>query len=64
MSYQLNWSAGANDNMLAGNGSGASEPRLVRPVDDRDFKRNILPGVQGVTLRRILEVTGLSKRFA
>ena len=34
------------------------------PVDDRDFKRDILPGLQGVTLRRIIEATGLSKRFA
>jgi CRISPR-associated endonuclease Cas1 len=32
--------------------------------DDRDFKRDILPGLQGVTLRRIIEATGLSKRFA
>ena len=34
------------------------------PVDDRDFKRDILPGLRGVTLRRIMEATGLSKRFA
>jgi CRISPR-associated endonuclease Cas1 len=34
------------------------------PVDDRDFRRDILPGLQGVTLRRIMEATGLSKRFA
>jgi hypothetical protein len=34
------------------------------PADDRDFKRDILPGLQGVTLRRIIETTGLSKRFA
>jgi hypothetical protein len=32
--------------------------------DDRDFKRDILPGLQGVPLRRIMEATGLSKRFA
>lgn len=32
--------------------------------DDRDFKRDILPGLRGVTLRRIMEATGLSKRFA
>jgi hypothetical protein len=32
--------------------------------DGRDFKRDILPGLQGVTLRRITEATGLSKRFA
>jgi hypothetical protein len=32
--------------------------------DDRDFKRDILPGLQGVTLRRIMDATGLSKRFA
>jgi hypothetical protein len=32
--------------------------------DDRDFKRDILPGLQGVTLRRIMEATGLSKRCA
>jgi hypothetical protein len=31
---------------------------------DRDFKRDILPGLQAVTLRRIMEATGLSKRFA
>jgi CRISPR-associated endonuclease Cas1 len=34
------------------------------PADDRDFKRDILPELQGVTLRRIMEATGLSKRFA
>jgi CRISPR-associated endonuclease Cas1 len=34
------------------------------PKDDRNFKRDILPGLQGVTLRRIMEATGLSKRFA
>jgi hypothetical protein len=34
------------------------------PADDRDFKRDILPGLQGITLRRIMEATGLSKRFA
>jgi CRISPR-associated endonuclease Cas1 len=34
------------------------------PADDRDFKRDILPGLQTVTLRRIMEATGLSKRFA
>lgn len=33
-------------------------------ADDRDFNRDILPGLQGVTLRRIMEATGLSKRFA
>jgi CRISPR-associated endonuclease Cas1 len=33
-------------------------------ADDRDFKRDILPRLQGVTLRRIMEATGLSKRFA
>jgi hypothetical protein len=33
-------------------------------VDDRNFRRDILPGLQGVTLRRIMEATGLSKRFA
>jgi hypothetical protein len=33
-------------------------------ADDRDFKRDILPGLQGVTLRRIMEATGLSKRLA
>ena len=34
------------------------------PDDDRDFKRDILPDLQGVTLHRIMEATGLSKRFA
>jgi CRISPR-associated endonuclease Cas1 len=34
------------------------------PADDREFKRDILPGLQGVTLRRIMAATGLSKRFA
>jgi CRISPR-associated protein Cas1 len=29
-----------------------------------DFQRDILPYLQGVTLRRIMEATGLSKRFA
>jgi hypothetical protein len=29
-----------------------------------DFARDILPGLQAVTLRRIMEATGLSKRFA
>jgi CRISPR-associated endonuclease Cas1 len=29
-----------------------------------DFASDILPGLQGVTLRRIMEATGLSKRFA
>lgn len=34
------------------------------PEDDRNFRRDILPGLQAVTLRRIMEATGLSKRFA
>jgi hypothetical protein len=33
-------------------------------ADDREFRRDILPKLQGVTLRRIMEATGLSKRFA
>ncbi len=33
-------------------------------ADARDFRRDILPGLQGMTLRRIMEATGLSKRFA
>lgn len=33
------------------------------PADDRDFRRDILPGLHGVTLRGIMAATGLSKRF-
>ena len=33
-------------------------------ADGIDFRRDILPGLQGVMLRRIMEATGLSKRFA
>ncbi len=56
--------AGADRQRVAAMAQARANRDWTGPVDDRDFRRDILPGLQAVTLRRIMEATGLSKRFA